>query len=636
MVRAVLVVLVVAGCGGRTPGPITPGGVWIANIRVDGNAAISDDDLVDKLALDRVRRDGRGVDLYLLSLDTRRIRAEYGRKGFFDAKVDARVDRDDNAETVVFTVVEGWRAKARVAVTGLPPEISEAQVLEKLKLKEGAPYDYELFHDGKDIVRNLVEEAGYAHAVDDSVVTVDRGARVAAASYRIDPGPRAAFGKVTIAGIAEDNDLYRAILGRVTFVEGDVFSRSVLTKTQDSLYELARLSNIRVEPDLEGQSPTVPITIRVSFAGGAEFRAGFGAGYDPTTYELRARGGYSWIPHDAPLWQLAADGRIAAAFLHSGDDGKGFFEPFRDPDFKLRLLASAQRIVSRPRLVADGAGGIDFFTVEAYTAKGLQARLGVSRPLGVRWLTARVGWAWSRLDFSTIDEAISDRKQNELGLRDAQILGKYEQAIAADKRDNPLDPRSGWYATLRLAEGTIAAGGAFDYFEVQPEFRHYVALGRTVLSWRVRGGAILGEVPITERYFSGGPQNHRGFGTRGLAPVASQLVDIDPQDPSKGTRLAEVRIGGSAFLEAGAEIRIPIRETHGVLFGSTLFLDGGDVVEAPSDLALDNLHWATGIGLFVKYGGFKVRFDFAERITRRASGGLWENLAFSFGVGETF
>jgi hypothetical protein len=80
-----------------------------------------------------------------------------------------------------------------VAVTGRPPEGPSDEVVEKVELKEGAGWDYELYDDGKEGVKRMVEEKGYPFVdVENlSLVTVDRGSGVAVASYTVQAGPRA-------------------------------------------------------------------------------------------------------------------------------------------------------------------------------------------------------------------------------------------------------------------------------------------------------------------------------------------------------------------------------------------------------------------------------------------------------------
>jgi len=612
------VVLVLAvGCGGprHARRPENAELVWLASIQVVGNKAIDTDDLVPGLALDRARRDGHSADPYQLSLDIQRIKNAYTRLGYFDARVEGQINRDDNAETVVFTVVEGPRLHARVEIVGLPPEVAEAAARKLIKLRDGELFDYEKYDDAKEPLKLLVEEAGYAHVDLYAAVTVDKSRGVAVASYALEPGDRARFGEVTIVGVA--GDLRGAIEVRLTFAPGDIYSRRALVETQRAIDDLGRFSSAHIDLD-RTQGQIVPVKITVTEADRHEIKLGAGAGYEPLTYEARVRGGASYVPADYPLWMLAADFRIAETYDHD----------LENPQAKARILFSALRYdFLRPRLTGEIAVGLDYLTVEAYTSKGPEARLGVSFPLGRRWLTARIGWAFTYLDFTGISGFLDARTRRQLGLGGNERLGRFDQAVTADLRDDAIEPHKGWFVSLRVTEGTPYAGGALHYVELQPDLRFYVPLGRVVLALRLRGGAIVGDVPVTERFFSGGAQSHRGFSDRHLAPSISGMVD---------GRTGSVPIGGREFVETGGELRIPIGHVWGYPVGVTLFVDGGDVPADADSIDPLNLHWAVGPGLSWKVGGVKIRLDAGYRVTRQSEPGFLANQTLHLGIGETF
>lgn len=625
-----------------------PGEVWLDSIKVVGNQSIPEDDLVPGLAIDRARKDGQRVDPYQLGLDTKRIRGAYTRLGFFEAKVDSRIDRQDNAETVVFTIVEGPRSKARVfysvtsseaeaVVTGLQETLPEDYILGKLELQTDAPFDYELYEEGKDAIKAMIEDAGYPYVdLEESIVTVDRKEHVAAVSYRVVLfGPRATFGKVTIAGLDEFPALADAVRGRLQFAEGELYSPQALADTTRTLYDLGRFSQVRIAPDLSARAAEVPITIGVTVVGRHELKGGGGLGYEPVTYEARLRGGFSYIPRRFPLFSVGFDGRLALTVDHAFND----YEP------KVRAFFNAQRLeLFKPFIIGDAGVGLEYFTVESYTAAGPIARAGLSFPIGKRWLTGQLAWNYSRFRFTDPNPVIDVATQGELGLRRKEINGRFEESVTADLRDRPLEPRKGGYISLRVIEGGAFAGGHFDYLEIQPDLRAYLPIRKdSSIAFRVRGGAFLGDVPITQRYYSGGAQNHRGFSARGLSPTIVGLIAAPTPENEFNTEKAETPIGGEAFLETGAELRLSIGELSGLDFGTTIFLDGGDVVDQDTGLDLLNLHWAAGVGIFMKYGGFKIRIDVGQRLNRIGptdpdydSTGLLKNTNFFLGVGETY
>lgn len=628
---AVLVVLVL-GCGG--PKRVRkPGDEYLAAVAIEGNTSIDPDDLVPHLALQRVVKSnqdnvgGRGLDPYQLQLDTQRIRAAYLRLGFFQVEVTTRVDRKGDASTVVFVVKEGPRATTKVEIVGLPPGVSAAEARRLIELRDGGPFDYELYDDAKQPLLELVESEGYAHAQLDAGVFADRARGVATVRYTFAPGPRCRFGEVSIAGI--DGELEAAIRRRLAFREGDTYSPRKLAATQSALYELARFSTVRVEPvravgdDGEAIAAVViPVRVSVALGNRREVKLGGGLGYDPINFEARVRAGGNYIPLDYPLWNLFADARIAGTLDHS----LGNFLP------KLRVHGTAQRVdLLRPRVVGEIGGGFDYVNVEAYTSTGPLARLGIATPLGTRALQLRAGWQFSLFAFTEVSELLDAGARASLGLDRAQQLGAYELGLVADLRDNPIDPRKGLFLSARATAGTPFAGSALEYVQLMPDVRAFVPLGRAVLALRVRGGLILGAVPVTERYFSGGAQRHRGFFERRLAPT---IAGFDAEG-----RARSVVVGGAAMVETGAELRLPVGELFGQPWlGATVFLDGGDVTYDTMTLSPTDLHWAAGAGLAFKVASIKIRLDIGHRLNRKgpAEPQFGSNTAYHFGVGDTF
>ena len=136
-----------------------------------------------------------------------------------------------------------------------------------------------------------------------------------------------------------------------------------------------------------------------------------------------------------------------------------------------------------------------------------------------------------------------------------------------------------------------------------------------------RGGAIVGDVPATDRYFAGGASSQRGFPERQLAPSAGGVV-----------------VGGGALIETGLEARVAIARWYGYPVELAGFLDGGDVTEAASQLDPLHLHWAAGGGVRLVIKSIPIRVDVGYRLNRYGAGEPrpGERTAVNIGIGEAF
>lgn len=615
MRAVVLVWLVLGACAGNAR-VHRPGEEWLAEVRIVGNRALSTDDLVPGLASNRTREEGRALDPYELVVDRDRLRAAYVKAGFFDAVVTPDVKLEGTAQHVTFTIVEGPRSRLEVVFQGLPPEVPVAAARALVDAPDGAPFSYDLYDAAKEPLVALVEDAGYPHVVVEPAVLADRGRGVAVARFAVEPGKRARFGPVVIDGA--DGDLAGAIIGRLRFATGDLYSASALRETQREIYALARFSSVRVEPDRTAGA-VVPVRIIVTLSSRRELLLGFGAGYDPINAEIRARIGGSYVNAAHPLWTFGLDLRPAYAFDHRvGAIDNGLL--------KLRALVTATRMeLFAPRVRGELEGAYDYITVEAYTWYGPRLRAGISTPVPRLPLQVRAGWLLEYLKFTNIE--VLEPTRSALRLDDPQRRGAFELSLVGDWRDSASSPRRGVYAQLRATLGTRYAGGDgdIDYRQLTPEIRGYLPLPRrAVLAARARVGATFGKLPVTERYFAGGANSQRGFAERRLSPIGAT---------DEGT----VVIGGAALVETGLELRVPLG-TLGVPLGTELFLDGGDVTNDVGDLDPLHLHWAAGAGLFADIKGLKARVDFGYRLNRTGAGEPQpgDHYAFHLGVGDTF
>jgi translocation and assembly module TamA len=596
-----------------------PGEEYLEAIRFEGNHSIKSKDLRDGLALRRVQKMGSSPDPYLVVIDGQRVRGEYLRRGFMEVDVRSRVERHGDATTVIYTIAEGPRATTRVMITGIADQELQQDVREALPLKDGEPFSYEPYDESKERMLGLIEDAGYAHATLNAHVVVDRIKHEAVVHLQYELGEKCKFGTVEVTGV--DGELADAVRARVAFSEGDQYSSSAINETQRNLYDMRRFSTVRVLPD-KTKRGTINVRISLAKSAGHELALGGGVGMDPATYEVRGRTSYKIIGWPEPLTDYHADLRPAYAMLR---DGSGY-EP------RIRAMTGLTRTdLFRPFLTGEVEGGYNYLTVEAFTSYGPRARLGLESPLGFKALKGRVGWEIERLDFRRISPLIDPTLQMELGLDDTQRNGMYEQAVSLDLRDNPIEPRLGAYAEVKADEGTKYAGGNFEFVRLTPELRLYapVPMVPVVVAARARYGTFFGDVPVTERYFSGGSTTQRGFGERRLAP--SLVGDVDGE-------MRVVPIGGAELFESNIELRTQLGHIKGMGVGGVTFLDGGDVVNDGEHVDLMNLHWAAGLGLrlFTIVGA--VRADVGYRLNRTGYGepDPGSHFAFHLSIGEAF
>lgn len=635
--RPFVIALALVGACASAP-PHRAGTERLARIDFEGNHRLSNNTLVTGLALHRTLKRGNALDPYLIEVDGDRIRGEYLRNGYLDVDVRSRVERKGDDAIVTYTVEEGMRARTRISVHGLPKEVPVAKILAQLPLKDGQLFEYEKYELAKPLLLGALQDAGYAHASLESSVIADRANHTAVIDLAYVTGPKCTFGPIKVVGVT--GKLAEAVANRITFQTGQVYSQAAVTQTQRNLYGFGRFSTVRVQPDKFGE--VVGVEVAVSESARHEVRLGGGIGIDPTAYEVRGRAGYIVAGWPFPLDTVTLDLRPAYALLR---DGTGDYEP------RVRALARLER---RDLFWTFTTGYVDagynYLTVEAYTNYGPIAGVGFETPVFTDKLQARVGWGIQEVSFSHPDSALPVMVQEQIGIRkpntmvdqfvsNDQRIATYQQSLALDLRDHPIEPKLGAYAELKVFEGTKYAGSQLDYVEVVPDVRGYVPLPwGAVLALHGRYGAIYGDIPTTERFFGGGSTSQRGFGERKLAPFF-RGPPLDGQGmpvPDKGA--VSVPYGGAGLIDTSVEARIPLTTIKKMPLGGAVFLDGGDVTERPRDLDVTNLHWAVGLGIRLQTIVGPVRLDVGYRLNRTGGDNPEpdSHFAYHLTIGEAF
>ncbi len=556
--------------------------------------------------------------------DLRRIQRYYQAEGYYQARVVANEvePRGDDKVAVQATVEEGEPTRIQeIRVTGLEalPEEQRSQALAELPLEQGAIFRELDWETTKELVQGRLRELGYAEAEVGGEVQVDVGTRAAVVDLQVKAGQRYKFGSVFVATEANPQVAPRRIIEQAqgAIRKGDWYSESALAEAQARVFRMGVFGAVKVNrgaPDRE--AGTVPVAVVVNEAPFHSIRLGLGLGLEATRNEARAVGEWTNRNFLGGLRRLTVRGRAGYAALpnliNNETSGPVFdlTTEFEQPrfvwrDVRLQTSVTAER-------------GLEL----AYSFLGGRLRGGViwqphpdisifpSYNLEVYRLTvANNNDVDAGEELPPIVLGCADRDTN--GGQCDIALSYLEQTIEWDRRDDPAEPRAGFYAALSLQEGGFLLQGDFDYVRVLPDLRYYQSFGETrrlTVAGRVRLGTLipLGDTEdssIVTRFFSGGPAM-RGFNSRRLSPQ-SVIVTKD------GT-VQTVPIGGNGLFETSLEVRYRITEN---LILAT-FWDTGAVTASQFSLGeiTSNLYHAVGMGVRYLTVVGPIRLDVARRL----------------------
>jgi outer membrane protein assembly factor BamA len=204
----------------------------------------------------------------------------------------------------------------------------------------------------------------------------------------------------------------------------------------------------------------------------------------------------------------------------------------------------------------------------------------------------------------------TDIPQEFLGPGSYQLVG-VGVTQSLDFRDNPVSPSKGWVWTLGLDADAVAGQVAFG--RVNTRLSYYLPIAKKyLLAFGARGGLILPftEVPIDERFFSGGATTVRSFRERRLGPM----------DPGGHP------IGGEAYTVFNVEFTVPIKDA----LAGAVFVDAGNLESEIKNSGLNDMRYAIGVGLRYKLPVGPVRLDVGFNPDPKKNE-EWGAVNFSFG-----
>jgi outer membrane protein assembly factor BamA len=181
------------------------------------------------------------------------------------------------------------------------------------------------------------------------------------------------------------------------------------------------------------------------------------------------------------------------------------------------------------------------------------------------------------------------------------MLAAVASDFQIDGTDNFLNARRGYQASAHVEQAGRIVPGAFEYFTVSADLRHYLPLGpRATFANRLALGVIdgVGEedttIPFGKRLFLGGANSVRGWGRFEISPLTDSGLPI----------------GGDSLLAFSSELRYDVNRR----LGAVAFLDAGNVWASPWSVDLGDLRYAVGPGFRYQTPVGPIRFDVGYQV----------------------
>jgi len=197
------------------------------------------------------------------------------------------------------------------------------------------------------------------------------------------------------------------------------------------------------------------------------------------------------------------------------------------------------------------------------------------------------------------------RAITEIDHDDTHSLLSLPAILEYDGRDNLLDPRRGWVASVKLQPFVdmmntdihfLKSTLGISTYRTLPAMKFEPTLAARAVIGSING-VDVGTVPADERFYSGGGGSVRGY-------PFQKLGTLDNGEPS----------GGRSLLEFSFETRLRFTEK----WGGVVFIDGGNVYDSQLPKFNQGLRWAFGVGARYLTSLAPIRLDIGFPINGRS------------------
>lgn len=328
--------------------PVDHTGCVIDEVRVLGNRAVADEEILEKIAtaptggsfegaplvgaVDALTVEYERFDRFVLDRDLERVARVYRAKGYYHAVVRAGRVRRIDAHAPGSTEVKNARVAVEIVVEEGPPILIQgvrltfpsgapkqpepliAAARAKADLAKGEVFSEEQYERTRLEIQRALTDLGYAYARVEPSATVDLATHRALVEYAVRIGPRCTFGAVELVGLEPriPDWQIRPLLG---ITPDDEYSTQKLESAEIQLAELGVFGAISVEPVLDESQAPLPtrIPIRVVLQGANLGSVRLGAGLELGD-QVAIRGIAGWQHRSATrsLDRFSVDARARA------------------------------------------------------------------------------------------------------------------------------------------------------------------------------------------------------------------------------------------------------------------------------------------------------------------------------------
>jgi outer membrane protein insertion porin family len=585
------------------------GDARIAQIRIIGSQAFSEEQLLDQLKLttptwlswytktDQYSREKLAGDLETL-------RSYYLNRGYLEFALESTqvsIDPDREGVYVTLTIKEGERFTVKDVKLGGNTLGRDEQFRKLFKLQPGDTFSGEKLTETTKAITDALGAIGYAFANASPVPEIDRQKREVSFAINVDPGRRAYVRRVIIAGNQRTRD--EVVRREIRQFEGAWFDSERIKLSRDRIERLGYFQGVTINTEpVPGTPDQVDLLVNVTERQTGSFT--FGVGFSSTEKFL--------ISAQINEPNFLGTGNTMAVEVNTGETQRtaslSFIQPYYTPNGVSRAFDVYSRTFNAENL------GLGDYRLRS---NGVGLRFGIPYTELDR---INIGAVYEQNTIMPGGALLPQRYVAhiaEYGETSGAVLGTI--GWVRDSRDSALSPTRGRLQRLNL-EATFP-GQELEYAKATykhewfiPVTKDYTLALNADLGY---GRSLSGKpYPVFKNFYAGGINSVRGFSPNSLGPK-------DPVD--------NLPIGGTAHFAASAEFLFPLPGTgNDRTIRTFFFLDAGNVFE--NTINFGDLRYSFGLGLnwLSPIGPLKLSLGYP---LRKQPGDDMQRVQFQIGAG---
>ena len=538
----------------------------LKHIEITGNRYFDAATLRERMYLQTASWLRRRYGLYserLLQQDEDNIADLYRANGFPDVMVTHPPVQDNYGGehgnlAVEIQVNEGpqWLVN-QLTIEGVSGD-DEAYLRSIVRSNQGQPYSAANIAADQDTILGYYYNNGYPDAQFESSQDPAAAPNRVNLHYRVVSGERQFVRGTLVRGLETTKP--SLVASRISVAPGDPISQSRIAQSQQRLYDLGIFSKVETalqNPD--GKEESKYVLFHLDEARKYSFNFGVGA-------ELaRIGGGTNSL--DYPAGTAGFSPRVSLGVSRINFLGLGHTVNLQTQVSTLRQRALASYLA--PQFEGHENLALTFSPlfddsrdVRTFAARRWEGTVQLAQKLS-RANSIQYRYTFRRV---TLDKNSLKITPQLIPLLSQPVrVGLIGSSFIQDRRDDPVNSHRGMLNTVDLSYAYKGFGSETDFTRLLVRNATYYPIGKDiVLARSLQFGYIqrwggLPEIPLSERYYSGGASTNRAFPDN----------QAGPRDPLTG-----FPIGGSALIFHSTELRFPL---FGDSIGGVLFHDMGNV-----------------------------------------------------------